>query len=244
MKQLLFSVAPILCCGNDNNHDGVVMQRWLGCLSWRARSKHICPVLCDCLFSPMPLTLPSALLLASCIASHLARPCLAQGSFSQIFVGLCLSAASLSVQVGCSPCMSLHEPRTYANEDRPVRMLTPLCVCCARKIRLSPYKLVEDNHLKAATEVVIFLTLLVALMLKTSAGDASSGELLSVAMYDALLVLAFVVGLPVAFMATVLRKKGQMAAAGRRLTAAETSPSAERQVRVSAHQCACAEPSG
>ena len=45
-------------------------------------------------------------------------------------------------------------------QDRPVRMLTPSCVCGARKIRLSPYKLAEDNRLKAATEVVIFLYLL------------------------------------------------------------------------------------
>jgi hypothetical protein len=77
--------------------------------------------------------------------------------------------------------------------------------------RLSPYKHWEDNHLKVATEVAIFLTLLVAMMLKATATEGTStNELVSIASLDVLLVCVFVLGLPVAFIMTILRKRGQM----------------------------------
>ena len=88
----------------------------------------------------------------------------------------------------------------------------------------------EDNLLKTATEIAIYLTLLVALMLKTLRADESSkDELLLVGFYDWLLVGIFVIGLPCAFFATVAHKKGQMRAA--LAPAEETSKSAARQVK-------------
>ena len=69
--------------------------------------------------------------------------------------------------------------------------LLPSCA----QIQISPYKLAEDNHLKLATEVAIFSTLLAALMLKTLSVDekVSRDEWLNIENYNWLLIFIYVI---------------------------------------------------
>lgn len=101
-----------------------------------------------------------------------------QGSLSQIFIGICLSVASLIAQ-----------------------------------IKLGPYKHSEDNVFKAVTDAVVLVTLIVALMVKSTPVGQDTDELISVSTYDNMLVLVFAVALPVAFAATLATKKSQLSLA-------------------------------
>ena len=64
--------------------------------------------------------------------------------------------------------------------------------------------------MKLATEVAIFLTLLVALMLKAAPVGRGQNELIATAAYDVLLVGVFAVVLPAAFVSTVWSEQMQM----------------------------------
>lgn len=83
-------------------------------------------------------------------------------------------------------------------------LLSVLSLCAT--IRLQPFKLAGDNHLKTAAEAATFLTMLAALMIKAG---PQTGEL-TVGWFDAVLVLVFIVGLPAAFAATFVSKRDQM----------------------------------
>ena len=152
------------------------------------------------------------------ILSISADLCGIAGVFStQIFFGLCLSAASLSAQIRLSPYKHGKRARDSTVWLQLQRNHSDLWVLSA-----------EDNLLKTGTEIAIYLTLLVALMLKTLSADISSkDESLQKEFYDWMLVCIFAIGLPIAFLATVVHKKGQMRAA--LAPATETSPSAARQ---------------
>ena len=83
-------------------------------------------------------------------------------------------------------------------------------VSLGAQIRFEPYKQAQDNDLKLVTEAALFLTLLVALMLKAEPAGRGSGEMLSDTAYDILLVGVFAIVLPAAFVATVWSEQGQM----------------------------------
>jgi hypothetical protein len=79
------------------------------------------------------------------------------------------------------------------------------------QITLQPYKHWEDNLLKAAVEVHIFLLVSVALVLKCLRyGEGAADEVLPVGFYDTVLIGSFVVGVPVGFLATICAKRAMM----------------------------------
>ena len=78
------------------------------------------------------------------------------------------------------------------------------------QVWFAPYKHMQDNYLKVVTDIALFLTLLVALMLKAELRGSGSGELMATASYDVLLVGVFAVVLPAAFLATVHSEQAQV----------------------------------
>ena len=86
-----------------------------------------------------------------------------------------------------------------------------LSVCSlGAQVHFEPYKHKQDNYLKLATEAAIFLTLLVALMIKAAPVGRGANEMLAITTYDVLLVSVFAAVLPAAFFLTVWSKQGQM----------------------------------
>ena len=79
----------------------------------------------------------------------------------------------------------------------------------ALQVKLIPYRHAEDNLLKAAVEIHIFLLVAVALVLKGLRAEAG-GEVVSEAVYDFVLIASFMVGVPLAFVWTVAQKKAMM----------------------------------
>eukprot|EP01051_Picozoa_sp_SAG22_P026882 SAG22_NODE_8718_length_635_cov_0.904851_1_plen_160_part_01 len=77
------------------------------------------------------------------------------------------------------------------------------------QVRLMPYRHAEDNVLKAAVEVHIFLLVSIALVLKGLRSEAG-GEVIPEGAYDVLLILSFVIGIPGTFVWAVSRKKAMM----------------------------------
>ena len=77
------------------------------------------------------------------------------------------------------------------------------------QVQLMPYRHAEDNVLKAAVEVHIFLLVAIALVLKGLRSEAG-GETVPEAAYDVLLITSFVLCVPGAFVWAVSKKKATM----------------------------------
>jgi hypothetical protein len=90
----------------------------------------------------------------------------------------------------------------------------------ALQVKLMPYRHAEDNLLKAAVEIHIFLLVSVALALKglrhdQAHGTGSESEML----YDVVLIISFVLMVPIAFIWAVMAKRKMMEKALREASA-------------------------
>ena len=72
----------------------------------------------------------------------------------------------------------------------------------ALHVKTWPYKAPEDNWLKASTEVALFITVLMAIVLRTDLQNEQVGE----QFYDDLVVMSFVVLVPVALVIAIAVK--------------------------------------
>eukprot|EP01051_Picozoa_sp_SAG22_P001955 SAG22_NODE_82_length_21749_cov_10.719769_12_plen_401_part_00 len=98
------------------------------------------------------------------------------------------------------------------------------------QVKLTPYRHAEDNVLKAAVEIHIFLLVSIALVLKSLRGEAE-GEVVPELFYDIMLVASFLCGIPLAFLWAVGKKKAMMEQALREaaVTVADQQSAAARQ---------------
>ena len=104
-------------------------------------------------------------------------------------------------------------------------------VSFALQVRVTSFRHPEDNVLKAAVEVHIFLLVAVALVLKGLRSEAG-GERVPEEFCDVVLIASFVVGVPCAFLWAVSRKKSMMEQALREAAVTvmdEQSPAARRR---------------
>ena len=74
------------------------------------------------------------------------------------------------------------------------------------QVKLVPYRHSEDNLLKAAVEVHIFLLVSIALVLKALRIEAG-GEVVPESVYDVVLVSSFIAAVPVGFVWAVAQQK-------------------------------------
>eukprot|EP01046_Picozoa_sp_COSAG06_P004600 COSAG06_NODE_194_length_20530_cov_9.861583_9_plen_495_part_00 len=111
------------------------------------------------------------------------------------------------------------------------------CTSLVLQVHLAPYKHAEDNVFKAVVEVHIFLVVTIAPILKGMKEKGNSeAELVSVEVYDALLVGSFVAAILVGFVWTVWAKRSTMKAALRERAAVDSSVSVDSESSVKATQ--------
>ena len=98
------------------------------------------------------------------------------------------------------------------------------------QVKLAPYRHSEDNLLKAAVEIHIFLLVAIALVLK-SLRSGAGGEVIPEGAYDMLLIISFVIAIPGAFVWTVSQKKAMLEQALQEaaVTVADEQSAAARQ---------------
>ena len=101
-----------------------------------------------------------------------------------------------------------------AGQGSVAQLFAAVCisfVCFAMQVHLSPYRHPEDNVLKVAVEVQLFLTVTIALVLKCLDGQSSATAELAVAVYDTVLVVSFIICIPVCFVWSICVKRSMMA---------------------------------
>ena len=104
------------------------------------------------------------------------------------------------------------------------------CTSLVLQVHLAPYKHAEDNTFKAVVEVHIFLVVTIAPILKGMKEKGNSeAEIVSVEVYDALLVSSFVAAILVGFVWTVWAKRSMMKAALRERAALDSSDSLDSE---------------
>eukprot|EP01051_Picozoa_sp_SAG22_P005397 SAG22_NODE_319_length_12493_cov_33.326475_3_plen_404_part_00 len=78
------------------------------------------------------------------------------------------------------------------------------------QVKFEPFKHPEDNLLKAAVEIHIFLLMSIALVIKCLQTEDAADEMVTIEYYDAVLVSSFVVCIPVGFILAVYAKRKMM----------------------------------
>ena len=100
-----------------------------------------------------------------------------------------------------------------AGQGSVAQLVAAICisfVCFAMQTHLSPYRHPEDNVLKVAVEVQLFLTVTIALALKCLDGQSSATAELAVSVYDTVLVFSFIICIPVCFLWSIYAKRSMM----------------------------------